>query len=817
MKTQLFTVALCLCALQMRAQSISGTVYSAADSSAIPGVNVSVKGTYSGTFTDSEGKFNLRYGKSDSLTLLLSFIGYDDKEINTASGTNELQSIYLKPTSYQKDEAVVLSTRASHNTATAYTDVDEKTIKERNYGRDIPYVLQLEPSVVTTSDAGAGVGYTGIRIRGTDPTRINVTLNGVPVNDSESHGTYWVDFPDLASSLSNIQVQRGVGTSSNGGSAFGASLNMQTGTLHKKWYVDIINGYGSFNTWRHTIAGGSGLIANKFTIDARLSRISSDGYVDRGSSSLWSLYASAAYHGKKTLIRFNVLSGLEKTYQAWYGTPEARITGDIGQLNAYIERNDLSHAEADNLRNSDRRYNYYTYKNQIDHYRQDHYQLILSHEFNQQWNFNLTGHYTRGYGYYEEQKLGENLSDYGLPFVIQGNDTTKTSDIIRRRWLDNHFYGATFSLNYNSGKRFSATFGGGFNQYLGKHYGEVVGTDSDAYESIHHRYYENNARKNDINIYVKATYFVHPKVSLFADLQHRTIEYSFYGPFASIFGDVSMQQQLLNWHFFNPKFGINYEMNSRNRFYTSIAMANREPARTDLVESTQLTRPKHETLYDWELGYQRRSRTYSVGINAFWMIYHNQLVLTGAINDVGSYTHQNVDWSDRYGLELTANWNIIKNLNISGNFTWSQNKIWDFTEYVDDYDNGGQVAIHHGTTDIAFSPNYIAAGNLTYEPIKKLRASFITKYVGKQFLDNTSNSDRMLKGYVVNNVQVSYSISWKFFKEIGLGLQLNNIFNQLYSSNGYTFSYIYGGQTTTENFYYPQAGFNFMTMLTLKF
>lgn len=819
MKTQLFTAALCLCALQMRAQSISGTVFSAVDGSAVPGVNVTVKETYSGTFTDSKGNFDLRYGKADTVKLILSSIGFEQNEVTVVAGQKKMHLLYLEPASYQKDEAVVVSTRANHSTATAYTDVNAETIKERNYGQDIPYILELEPSVVSTSDAGAGVGYTGIRIRGTDPTRINVTLNGIPVNDSESHGTYWVDLPDLGSSLDNIQVQRGVGTSSNGAGAFGASLNMQTNSLKKHWYVDIINGYGSFNTWRHTISGGSGLIANRFTIDARLSRITSDGYVDRGSSELMSLYASGAYHGKKTLIRFNVISGLEETYQAWYGTPESRVTGDTADLNAYINRNGyyMTQGDIDNLLNSGRTYNYYTYKNQVDHYRQDHYQLIFSHEFSQKWNFNLNGHYTRGKGYYEEYKVGESLEDYGLEPVIDGTDTTNFSDIVRRRWLDNHFYGFTFSMNYQSGKRFSATFGGAWNQYMGKHFGEVIQTEFTDYEGIHQRYYENDARKNDINVYVKATYYVHPKVSLFGDFQHRTIEYRYVGPETDLFGRVSDKEQLINWHFYNPKFGINYELNSRNRLYTSFAMANREPARTDIVESTQLTRPKHETLYDWELGYERKARTYSIGINAFWMIYHNQLVLTGAINDVGSYTHQNVDWSDRYGVEFMMSWNIIKNLNLSGNFTWSQSKIWDFTEFVDDYDNGGQQAVHHGLTDIAFSPQYIAAANLTYEPIKNLKASFITKYVGEQFLDNTSNRDRMLDDYVVNNFRISYSLSWKFFKEIGLGVQLNNIFNQLYSSNGYTFSYIYGGETTTENFYYPQAGFNFMTMLTLKF
>ncbi|MDB4656045.1 TonB-dependent receptor [Flavobacteriales bacterium] len=791
MKKQLLIVALCLCALKMQAQTISGNVYSASDSTAIPGVNVTVAGTYSGTFTDSEGKFDIRYGKADSVKLDLTFIGYENREVSVVAGQKKLHQIYLTPTSYEKDAVVVNATRANRNTATAYTDVDLETIERRNFGQDIPVLLELEPSVVSTSDAGAGVGYTGIRIRGSDPTRINVTLNGIPINDSESHGVFWVNMPDLASSLDNIQVQRGVGTSSNGAAAFGASINMQTNTFRKKWYVETTNGYGSFNTWRHTVSAGSGLIANKFTIDGRFSRISSDGYIDRATSSLWSWYGSAAYHGKKTMIRFNALGGRERTYQSWYGTPEDSLE-------------------------TNRTFNYYTYENEVDNYGQDHYQLIIAHEFDRNWNFNLNAHYTRGKGYFEQYKDQEELADYGIEPELIGDSLFTISDLVRRRWLDNHFYGFTYAVNY-TGKKVSATLGGGWNQYLGEHFGEVIQTQFTEYEDLNQRYYEDDARKTDISAFIRANYQAHAKVNLFVDLQIRSIEYTFEGPEADLFGRIRTTKQRLNWQFFNPKLGFNFDLNSRNRVYTSVAMGNREPARKDIVEATQITRPKHETLYDWELGYERKSRSYSIGINAYWMIYQNQLVPTGQVNDVGAYTSQNVDWSDRYGVELMWSVNILKNLNLAGNFTWSQSKIWDFTEYIDDYDNGGQVEINHGLTDIAFSPNYIVAANLTYEPIKNLRGSFITKYVGEQFLDNTSNRDRMLNDYVNGQFRLQYSFEWKFFREIGVGVQLNNIFNQFYESNGYTFSYIYGGEQTTENYYYPQAGFNFMTMLTLKF
>ncbi len=791
MKTQLSMLALCLCALQMRAQSISGTIYSSSDSTAIPGVNVTVSGTYSGTFTDAEGKFDIRYGKSDSVKLELTFIGFINREIAVVAGQKMLHQIYLTPTAYEKDAVVVSSTRANRNTATAYTDVDLETIERRNFGQDIPILLELEPSVVSTSDAGAGVGYTGIRIRGTDATRINVTLNGIPINDSESHGVFWVNMPDLASSLDNIQVQRGVGTSSNGAAAFGGSINMQTNRFRKEWYVETTNGYGSFNTWRHTVSAGSGLIANKFTVDGRFSRISSDGYIDRATSSLWSWYASAAYHGKKTMIRFNVLGGRERTYQSWYGTPEDSLE-------------------------TNRTFNFYDYENEVDNYGQDHYQLIIAHEFDRNWNINVNGHYTRGKGYFEQFRDQDDLADYGLENVIMGDDTITTSDLVRRRWLDNHFYGATFAMNY-TGKKVQATLGGGWNHYIGDHFGEVIQTQFTEYEELGEQYYFDNARKTDISVYLRANYQVHSKVNLFADLQLRTIEYSFEGPEADIFGRVSITKQQLNWLFFNPKAGINYELNSQNRIYSSIAVGNREPARVDIVDATQISRPESERMYDWELGYERKHRIYSFGVNAYWMIYQNQLVLNGRVNDVGAYIRENVDQSYRLGIEVMTSINILKNLSLNANFTWSRNRILNFTEYVDDYDNGGQQVIEHGETEISFSPNYIANAVLTYRPIKNLDIAFITQYVGEQFLDNTSNRDRMLNDYVTNNFRVHYNIKWKFFKEIGVGVQLNNIFNQFYESNGYTFSYIAGGETTTENFYYPQAGFNFMTMLTLKF
>lgn len=797
-------------------QNINGTVTNSTGEPE-PGVHATVVGTYTGSFTDINGGFQLRTNAKDSVTLRFTAINLQPLEVRVLPSADRPISVTMQRADHQLDEVVTRATRATRNTATTYTDLDATTIEQRNFGQDMPYIIDQTPNVVVSSDAGAGVGYTGIRIRGTDGTRINVTVNGIPLNDSESHGVWWVNMPDFSSSVDNIQIQRGVGTSTNGAAAFGASINMQTSTLHQKPYATITNGYGSFNTWRHSVEAGTGLIADRFSLDARLSKISSDGYIDRATSDLRSFFVSAAYHGKKSLLRVNVFAGKEKTYQAWYGTPESRITGNVDAMNAYIGRNWLGPQDADNLLNSGRTYNYYTYDNETDNYQQDNYQLLFSHEVSSHFNLNLAGHYTRGRGYYEQFRTDDGLSSYGLDPVIIGGDTIVSTDLIRQRWLDNHFYGGTFSLDYNTGKRFNATLGGAWNQYLGKHYGEVIWMRNAGTADIRHRYYENDARKNDLNIYLKAGYVIVPKLNAFVDLQYRRIDYRFVGPVAIGSQPIADLDQDISWNFFNPKAGLNYEVNGRNRIYASFAVANREPVRTDLTESSPDSRPRHEQLYNTEVGYQRHTDKYRFGANVYWMHYVDQLVLTGKINDVGAYTHQNVPLSDRLGLEIHWAWNIVRRLSWNANASFSLNKIREFEEAVDDYDNGGQVVTMHHNTDISFSPNIVLSSELAYNPIGQLRIAFITKYVGAQYLDNTSNSDRMLDPWVVNNLRLSYDVKWKFFKGIGLAVQLNNITNELYEANGYTFSYIAGGETVTENFYYPQAGFNFMTMLTVKF
>jgi iron complex outermembrane receptor protein len=685
------------------------------------------------------------------------------------------------------DSVIVAATRTNGKQGIAYVEVSKEDLRKQNLGQDIPMLLNQTPSVVVNSDAGNGVGYTGIRIRGSDATRINVTVNGIPLNDAESHGVYWVNMPDFASSVNSIQIQRGAGSSTNGAGAFGASLNMQSNVLNAEPYAEVNSSAGSFNTFKNTIMAGTGLIDGKFTFDARLSKISTDGYVDRAFSDLKSFFVSGGYYGTKTIIRANVFSGKERTYQSWYGIPEAAL-------------------------DTNRTYNYYTYPNQTDNYQQDHYQLIGSHSINNNWNLNLALHYTRGRGYYEEYKSQDNFASYGLTSFIAGTDTVTATDLVRQRWLDNHFYGLTYSVNYNSNKRFSFILGGGANQYRGKHYGTLIWMQY-ATVPIDYHYYDDNAVKTDINVYTKGNYNFGAGINAFVDLQFRHVGYSFLGFNYNL---QSVQQQV-NLNFFNPKAGITVDLPSDQQLYLSASVAHREPTRDDFTQSTPDSRPKAERMVDGELGYKKRWKTASIGANAYLMYYKNQLVLTGRINDVGNYIHNNIDQSYRAGIELEGAVNITRTLKFAGNVTLSQNKVLNYTEYIDDYDNGGQITNQFKKADISFSPKLIASATLSYEPVKNLVFSLVNKYVGRQYLDNTSNKARSLSAFTTQNLRINYGFKVPHLKEISLTLAVNNLLNAKYAPNGYTFSYVYGGQQTTENYYYPQAGINFMGGVGLKF
>ncbi len=710
------------------------------------------------------------------------------------------------------DDVTVYSTRANDKTPTTYSTIRKDELSQRNLGQDLPILLNFTPSMVTTSDAGAGIGYTGLRIRGSDATRINVTINGIPLNDSESHGVFWVNMPDFTSSLNSIQIQRGVGTSSNGAAAFGATVNLQTNNVSVEPFFETNNTAGSYNTWKNNIIFNTGLLANDFNFEARLSRISSDGYIDRSAADLKSYYLSGGRFGAKTMIKAVLFGGQEITQQAWYGTPEARLTGDPTEIQNLIDFGGEygTQEQLDNLRNSDRRFNYYLYDNEVDDYRQDHYQLHIGHTFSDNLNYTGALHYTRGRGYFEQFRGGDDLADYGLPGVVVGTDTVRTSDIIRRRWLDNHFYGLTSSLNY-SGERTAITLGGAINRYVGDHFGEIIWAQFAGNVNIRDRYYDGDATKDDFNIFLKGNYQVNPKLNLFGDLQLRTMSYETVG----LDSDRSPYNIDTDFTFFNPKFGATYSLNSTTSIYASYAVGNREPVRSDFIDANPGTEPKHETLNNIEVGIRSQRSKFSYEANYYYMDYKNQLVLTGAVNDVGAPIRVNVPESFRMGVELVGAYKLTGNLVWSANLTLSQNRIDSFDEVV----FGASFSeITHTDADISFSPNVIGGSDLSYSPVNGLTLQLLTKYVGQQFLDNTSNENRAIDAYLTNDFRLAYSFQTKAIKNINITLLVNNVLNEEYSSNGYTWGYYYGAdQLYQQNNYYPQAGTNFLLGLGLRF
>ena len=794
--------------------SIQGKVKNE-DGDVLSGAVVKVMTKNKGATTQRNGEYEIEGLKKGSYVIRASYFGHESvsKEV-VIDNADENLDFTLGISFFMQEGVEVYGIRADKKTPTTYTNIDREDIEAKNFGQDLPFLLQSTPSTVVTSDAGAGIGYTGVRIRGVDPTRTNVTVNGIPLNDAESQGVFWVNMPDFASSVESMQVQRGVGTSSNGAGAFGASINISTNQYQKEPYAIIDNSGGSFNTLRNSVRAGTGLLNDRFTVDARLSRIVSDGYIDRASSNLKSFYLSGAYHGDKSTLRLNVFSGKEKTYQSWYGTPESRINGDEQAMLDYAARNGLSQEATDNLLNSGRTYNFYTYENETDNYQQDHYQLHFAHQFSRQLNMKVAGHYTYGRGYYEQYRKGDDFSTYGYDPLVINSDTTSNMDLIRRRWLDNHFYGGVFSLNYNNLKGLEVNLGGAANAYDGDHFGEVIWAEFMPENEKGDRYYDNNAFKVDANSYLKATYQL-KNFTFFGDAQIRYIEYSFLGV-DDVNGSLENVRQTVDYNFFNPKGGLSYTLNKNQSVYASYAVANREPVRRDFRESTPENRPQPETLHNLEAGYHLEKSRGFLKANIYYMDYENQLVLTGEINDVGGYTRTNVEDSYRAGIEVEGGYKIFDKLGITGNLTLSQNKVESFTEYVDNYDVGGQDKIQHENTDLAFSPNVITGATINYAPVESISIRLISKYVGGQYLDNTQNDERAIDPYFISHATVDYTLKDVLFEELTIGLRVNNVFDEMYENNGYTFGYVFGGERVQENFYYPQAGRNFLVRLLIK-
>lgn len=682
------------------------------------------------------------------------------------------------------EEVLISAVRAKEKNPVTFTNVSKEAIAPRNLGQDIPVLLNYLPSVVTTTDAGAGVGYTYMRVRGSDGSRINVTLNGIPFNDSESQGTFFVNLPDFASSLESIQLQRGVGTSTSGAGAFGASVNMQTKAAQEKAYAEIANSVGSFGTRKHTLTFGTGL-NNHFEMNARISNIHSNGYIDRASSDLFGYFFNANYITKNTIIKAIAFGGKEKTYQAWNGLEDEEKLKNDRTYNSVGQYTDASGAIK-------------FYNNEIDNYNQNHFQLLWNQKYATNWQSNVALHYTIGKGYFEQYKEDASFTDYNLP-AFMGITTT---DLVRKRWLDNDFFGATYSINYNT-KKTDIMIGGAANRYLGKHFGEVVWTQY--YVPSRNRYYDNYGNKDDVNFYTKASQQF-GKLNIFADLQYRMV---FYKANSTKFDDVND-----TFRFFNPKAGLNYQINSSNNIYAYFGIANKEPRRDDYENGAA----KPEQLFDYELGWKYTRSKIKLNVNAFLMQYKNQLVLTGALNDVGSPIFANSGRSYRAGLEIESTVKPYYWLFVSPNITLSQNKNQNF------YFQRDGLLTNLGNTNIAFSPNVIIGNNITLLPVKHFQVSLLSKFVSQQYMGNIDAKKSILPDYFVNDLSVNYE--WKInkgIKTIVFSGLLNNIFNRTYESNGYFYTYDDNWSsstviTTIEGAgYYPQAGINFLAGINIKF
>lgn len=792
--------------------NLSGKVVNRLSAQPLPGASVKLMNTYYTVATNNAGTFEIKNLKTGIYTLIVSYLGYQNDTLHLNLQTSTSVTNALLPVAILQDEVIVLATRASYNTPVAYQSIEKKEMASANFGQDLPVLLSNSISSVSTSDAGNGMGYTALRIRGTDMTRINVTINGMPLNDPESHNVYWVDLPDFATSTDNIQIQRGVGTSTNGASAFGASINLQSSNLKTSPYAEYSNAFGSFNTLKNSASFGTGLINNHFSFDSRISILSSDGYIDRASSDLRSYYISGAYTSAKDLVRFNIFSGKEKTYQSWDGVPSDMLPTNrtYNGMGAYIDNYGIQ------------RY----YENETDNYTQTHYQAIYSHQVNGKIYLNASLHHTTGAGYYEQYRENDELSDYGIdairigaPYYIVGTNITftpdstiTTSDLIRQKHLANSFTGLTWSLNYHKNK-WQTSFGGSWNTYTGNHFGRVIWTKFAGNSEINHEWYRSRAVKNDFNLYIKTEYDLTEKLHTWLDLQFRSLYYSING----IDDDSRNITQKHTFNFFNPKAGITYNITENQNIYTSLSVANREPNRDNFVDADPLKpAPTPETLYDAEMGYSVKTSKISLSANGYYMYYKQQLVLTGAINDVGSAVMVNVPVSYRAGIELSGRVMLSENLIWEPSLTLSHNKIKSYTEYIDNWDNWSQISVEHSNIDLAFSPSVIAGSKISYMLCKKLNLSLISKYVGKQFIDNTESNDRQLDSYFVNNFLISYTLNPAFMKEISFSLMVNNFMNEKYESNAWV--YRYASNNTLQKFdgYFPQAGINFMTGITMK-
>lgn len=780
------------------------------DETGVPlqGASVFIPSVSLGKTTDAKGIFSFENIPDKRYAVEISYIGYETETVYTPANRNI--EVKLQRKSFEIGEVTVTSIRATDRSAVTYTDVKKQEITTRNLGQDIPYLLSLTPSFISTSDAGTGIGYTGFRIRGTDANRTNITVNGVPLNDAESHGTFFVNMPDFASSLSSVQIQRGAGTSTNGAAAFGASINMQTEGLNSNPYAEISSTYGSFNTNKNMLKAGTGLMQNKFAVDARLSNVTSDGYIDRAWVNMQSYYFSAGYFGEKSTLRFITFGGQEKTYQAWNG------------VDSEIMKTNRTYNELGKFTDNEGKTQYYD--KQTDNYNQTHYQLHWLQEITPKLNLNSTAHYTRGIGYYEDYKTARKYEEYGLTPDTLAGKALKRTDLVRQKWLDNHFYGLTYALNYTSDS-YNLIFGGAANRYYGDHFGKVIWIRNANNHDLSREWYRNNGLKDDANFYTKLNWQTLKNVFISADIQLRYIGYKMEGTDDKYDADAKAMRKIdleQNFLFLNPKFGVTWRPYKNNDLYASYSIANREPNRNNYTErGPNEPLPTHETLYDIELGYRFNSSKFKADINLYHMYYRNQLILTGKISEIGELLTTNIPDSYRTGIEISASAKITNGLTWSANAALSQNKILNFTEQdVDVYDADwnwtGTKNNLLGTTDIAYSPSVVANNIFTFH-YEKFEAGFSSSYVSRQYFDNTSSKERSIDPYFVNNLSLKYTVNASPFRGIDIQLLVNNIFNEQYESNAYTwYSYYLDGKRINESRFFPQAGINIFASITVR-
>lgn len=714
------------------------------------------------------------------------------------AGVDPADSLLVSKT-VSLDEVVISATKVTKATPVAYSELSKQELARQNDGQGIPYLISLSPSVIMTSDAGNGVGYSSFRIRGTDASRINITLNGVPVNDSESQSVFWVNMPDMASSIESLQIQRGAGTSMNGGAAFGATVAMQTQNPDASPYLDYSVSAGSFGTVRNTVKGGTGLLKERFVFDARYSNVRTDGFISRAKANMSSYFLSGAYYAENTLIKFQTFGSSEKSYQAWNGVSSSLLKTDR-TYNSCGEYTD---------ENGETRF----YDNQTDNYWQKHYHLMATQRLGNAWTMNLTLHYTDGEGYYEDYKAGAKYASYKLPaYVNPDGEEQKKTDLVRRKWLENDFYGAIYNANYR-GKNLWLTFGAAANRYDGDHFGRVLWTKAaNALPTPDYEYYFNTGKKTDYNTFVKLNYQLAPVLTGFLDVQYRGIDYTIKGSDDKAGDGVDVSK---HWNFVNPKAGVNFRKGNHAAF-VSFSVANREPSRDNFTEAGVNEHPVHETLYDYEVGYNYESPVFNAGVNLYYMDYNNQLILTGRISEIGEALTSNCKDSYRTGVELTAGVKLTPWLAWRGNATFSRNKIRNFTEYVDDYDTGNQQSDYLGTTSIAFSPDVIA-NSLFDVSWKSFNASFNSQYVGRQYLDNTTSKDRSINDYFISSLRLGCVFKPRFVKELSVDLTVNNLFNEKYETNGWVYSFYSEGTRQKDDGYFTQAGTNVMARMSIRF